>query len=736
MSGRNLNLEVIVRLKDLLSSPLRGLRNALDGISKTARQIGLVSSAVAAISFMGPIKEAAAFQQQLLDIAGTQGLAGTAAFTAVAEMKTQFQDLARVVGISSHEIGGAAGQMIAAGLDRKLVDAAIGDIARATTAANSNINDMAGVATSLMQNLKVPASQLREAMDGLVVAGKAGSFELKDMAKYFPTLTGEVAKFGVTGREAVNFLGAALQIARKGTADPAEAANNLRNFLNKILQPQTVKSFKDMGVDIKAVMGNAVTQGIDPIEAVIQKISVLTKASGTDIEGMMKKAKANGLEGADALAAVREQLEQIHGAGKLGELFSDMQVTGFLIPMLANIDEYKQIKDEIAGATGATTDKDFQTQIKGMNRELEIFWENMRQISDEVGTAFGKWLPRINETLGMAIDTFREFNAQTDGMGSDILMMGGAAVIASMGIGALGFVIPALTAGISAMLSPLRLVTGLFGRFRSATRGIGGAADELERINTAATKASSIRTPSIWSTLFGLDNMIGLVNNIPSDPAEFEKFAQDNVKRAQGWNSWLENNVGSPRSWLGLDKVTNPVPEIDKLKVEELRTSLASITNDWPFGAQQDMREFIDVLNNNGTDAIRQATQIGEDMKTQLSIVASPDIQTGELQKALDIAKELSGVLRKINDIRVGIPSLPAAGNDNGPATVRGAASPIVPLPAVGASGSTPSQPVRMEGSMVIGLDPRLKIVNADSGVEGVTVRRGGQNTGRAVGRE
>ena len=41
----------------------------------------------------------------------------------------------------------------------------------------------------------------------------------------------------------------ALQIARKGTADPAEAANNLKNFLSKIAAPATIKNFKDAGVD-------------------------------------------------------------------------------------------------------------------------------------------------------------------------------------------------------------------------------------------------------------------------------------------------------------------------------------------------------------------------------------------------------------------------------------------------------------------------------------------------------
>jgi hypothetical protein len=76
MSNRNMNLDVIVRMKDMLSSPLRRLTAGLRSLGNVARSIGIVGTAIAAISFMGPINQAAAFQQQLLDIAGTANLSG------------------------------------------------------------------------------------------------------------------------------------------------------------------------------------------------------------------------------------------------------------------------------------------------------------------------------------------------------------------------------------------------------------------------------------------------------------------------------------------------------------------------------------------------------------------------------------------------------------------------------------------------------------------------------------
>jgi len=461
MSNRNMTLDVIVRMKDMLSSPLRRLTAGLRSIGNVARSIGLVGTAIAAISFMGPIKEAAAFQQQLLDIAATQNLSGQAAFDFVDVAKRQYEDLALSVAQSSADIAASAGQMIAAGVNQDLVDASIGTIGRSATASGAAMADMANVATSLLQTLKLPADQLEDALGGLVVAGKEGAFELKDMARYFPTLTSQMAKFGVTGREAVNFLGAALQIARKGTSEPAEAANNLKNFLSKILAPMTVKKFAEAGVDIEAVMRDAATKGINPVEAVMQKIAKLSGVSGGEIEKLMKAAKDNGLEGADALGHVREQLEKIHGAGALGELFQDVQVMDFLIPFLGNVEEYKRIKEEVAKATAGIIDEDFETKMKGLTAQLIIFKEIGTQAAREVGFAFGSWLPMISDNLKSALIWMRELDDSTGGMVRQALSFAGAAVLVATGLGVLGVVLPIIGVGFAALLaliSPVGLV--------------------------------------------------------------------------------------------------------------------------------------------------------------------------------------------------------------------------------------------------------------------------------------
>jgi len=54
------------------------------------------------------------------------------------------------------------------------------------------------------------------------------------------------------------------------------------------------------------------------------------------------------LQGAEILGYVRQQLEKIGTAGKISQLFNDQQALDFIVPMMANIEEYKSIKADVA----------------------------------------------------------------------------------------------------------------------------------------------------------------------------------------------------------------------------------------------------------------------------------------------------------------------------------------------------------------------------------------------------
>ena len=212
MAAGQMALDVLVRLRDLMSGPLRRLSGTVRGFTSLAGRIGVVGAAIAGISFVAPIAGAAEFQQSLIDMALTAERTGSDAFLFTDQWKKRVEDLALATGLASSTILAGSNRMLAAGLDEKLIDGSLDTIAKVTRAANANFNDMADVATSALMTLGVPISEIEQGLAEMMMAGKLGAFELADMAQYFPSLTSKMNKLGENGLGAMRRLAAMLEI--------------------------------------------------------------------------------------------------------------------------------------------------------------------------------------------------------------------------------------------------------------------------------------------------------------------------------------------------------------------------------------------------------------------------------------------------------------------------------------------------------------------------------------------
>lgn len=465
----DMSVNVLVRLRDRLSSGLNRLSGRLNALGRSARNLGAIGALAATLTFAGPAAEAAAFDQVLRDSAVTAGLATEQVNDYIAANGRLYEQLALATGQASASVAGAAGNLQAAGMDAALIDQLLAPISRVATAASAEIDDIGRVAFALSDTLKVPAAQMEDALGMLVVAGKEGRFELREMAKYFPALTAQMAKLGVDGTDAVAVLASGLQIAMKGASDPAQAANNFNNFLSKILSKETIDKFAKAGTDLPALMMDAVAKGINPVEAVLANIQDITGVGGDQIAGYMADAEKMGLKGADALAHVQEQLEKIGAAETLSALFGDQQVLGFLIPMMANIEEYKRIRDAVLAGDRSVIDQDLATQMEGPTRQRAIFFEILAQQGRDVGDAFNSWLPAVN---GFMLDMIGHINVLEErfpGAKAKILSFATAGMVLAAALGTIGVVLPFITAGFGLVtaaggltLSPLIAVTRYF----------------------------------------------------------------------------------------------------------------------------------------------------------------------------------------------------------------------------------------------------------------------------------
>ena len=210
--------------------------------------------AAAGAALIAPLREAARFDALLRDIAITGGATGAEVERQIGRMRTQYEQLALATGQSSEGIAEAAKVLVAAGLQPELIEQLLPTIARVGTAADASLKDLANTAFQLNHTLGITPEELERSFAVLLTAGKAGQFELNDMARFFPLLTAQAKGLGLVGQEAVSSLAAMLQIARTGAGTSSEAANNLANFLQKITSEETVKNFKKAGIDIEQVL--------------------------------------------------------------------------------------------------------------------------------------------------------------------------------------------------------------------------------------------------------------------------------------------------------------------------------------------------------------------------------------------------------------------------------------------------------------------------------------------------
>jgi len=256
-----------------------------------------------------------------------------------------------------------AGVDALAGLGTSVPDAVamMTPIGRAATAYKAEIADLSNASFAATDNLKVPIGQTQKVIDIMAAAGKAGAFEIKDMAGVFPSLTAAYQALGQKGTGAVADLAAGLQIARKGAGDSASAGTNLANVLQKISSPATVKAFDKMGVNLPNALKKAYKEGKTPLEAIAEITNRTLKGD----------------------------------LSKLGYLFEDSQVQQGLRPLIQNMELFRKIRADAMKSDG-TTDRDFTERMKDSAEQSKALRTNAAILAITLGAQL---LPTVNAGL-------------------------------------------------------------------------------------------------------------------------------------------------------------------------------------------------------------------------------------------------------------------------------------------------------------------------------------------------
>ncbi|PZU17798.1 MAG: phage tail tape measure protein [Shinella sp.] len=113
-----------------------------------------------------------------------------------------------------------------------------------------------------------------------------------------------------------------------------------------------------------------------------------------------------------------------------------------------------------------------------------------------------------------------------------------------------------LLSGASTLIGVLKTL-GKISAIASGGKGLGAAAAGAAGVVAGTAGKGQGRSgggPGLTKMLMGPLGMASLVSDIPDDKEGLKAFFDASAARSENWNAWLEKSVGSPSSWLGLNK--------------------------------------------------------------------------------------------------------------------------------------------------------------------------------------
>lgn len=286
MNTRTIEANLRISAKDATGRVPAQVAGKLEQINKRAaalnRQQGVLArtsqASFAAISrYAAPAALAYAGKRMVTDFAALERQMtriGVTADASAEQTKRAFEEAQRV----TRELGydsvspavEALDTLVASGKTLEEAMAFLPSVLATAQASGAATEDIANTGLKAASALKIETDQLQRAFDIMVMGGKAGQFELKDMAQYIPGLANSFASLGYEGEDGLKRLVAILQTIREDTGDASSAATQAQNIFGKMFSEETEKKFSKFGVDLRKEMQAAAKAGEDAVSAFVR----------------------------------------------------------------------------------------------------------------------------------------------------------------------------------------------------------------------------------------------------------------------------------------------------------------------------------------------------------------------------------------------------------------------------------------------------------------------------------
>ena len=252
---------------------------------------------------------------------------------------------------------------------------------RAATAAGAEGADFANTLLSGTKSGQFTKADAEKVFGMMLTAGASGSFETRDMAQYLPGIfnaTGDMR--GMTGT-AYHLAG--LETIRDATGDSAEAANRYQNLLSFRNSKEAYSNLSKKGVNLAHVYRDAAKRGEDMNLAFVGAIQGLVERNK---EYKRLKKELPGATGARA-DEIRNQMGVIQNR-IFSEIIGDMQARQGAIALQNGRGRYGEIYGDLTKDPEAMIDKLFSVMTsatqENLNRLANEWEKGMDRVLDVV----------------------------------------------------------------------------------------------------------------------------------------------------------------------------------------------------------------------------------------------------------------------------------------------------------------------------------------------------------------
>ena len=397
MARTVLDAEARITARDRTGGVFEGVANKIRRVSGAAnaatRNIGSIERASAAASrstgaivaastrMLAPLAAGYGVSRGVKRFGETEmaitriGITADASEAEVANLHKTLRGLAFETGKPFDEVTAGLENLVAGGLDLPQAMPAMPAIVRTAQAAGAEVRDMANTTLALASNLGIASTKMQDAFDILVAGGKAGKFELKDMARYLPSIMPQAVAVGMKGEAGLKRIVALLQAVRAGTGTTEEAASSVANIFAKMESEQTAKRFGEFGIDLRKEMAKARKEGKDLLEVFT---GLASKAVGGDLS-------------------------------KIPQLFSDMEFARGMRALMSYGDLLTEVTAKLNNARGSAG-RDFdrvmtksQVSINRLSESWDRATESIGRLIDKLGGS--KFLNGLGKTIESTLDS-------------------------------------------------------------------------------------------------------------------------------------------------------------------------------------------------------------------------------------------------------------------------------------------------------------------------------------------